>query len=417
MMAMSREFRAKAQSEVDQAAEIPVLRPPLRRFRRFIYRNMGPPKVPGTFSFGCWLVQRWPQKIPFTKYASPDHYTFYIPRFRTPAYSRVMKGGLLRDFHLGGGPAAVTFAVTAKCPCSCYHCSAHRRPRDGELDTSEAKDVVRQCVDLMAGCVVLTGGEPMARVDLPELIREADRLQAAPQIFTSGYYMERERVRELARSGLQVAFVSLDSPDADVHDAGRGVNGLFERACAGLRFAAEEGISTGISTFATHESVREHYVERFFQLGEELGVRELTVFDVTPTGKMLDREDILLTDEEHLHLSELQEGQFVRQSGPKIVTMSYVNDTSIIGCFGAKYQIHITHDGFVTPCDFMPLHFGNVREEPLSVIWKRMRSHPEWKRRTVSCRMQDPGFRRRYIDPIPADAPLPYPIELIPACT
>lgn len=396
---------------MEQAAEIPLLKPPLRRFRRFIYRNMGPPRVPGTFSFGCWLVQRWPQRIPFTKYASPEHYTFYIPRFRTRAYSRVMKGGLLRDFGLGGGPAAVTFAVTARCPCSCYHCSAYGRPRDGELDTSEAKEVIRQCVDLMVGSVVLTGGEPMARHDLAELISETDRLHAAPQVFTSGYYMERDRVRELARAGLQVAFVSLDSPDAATHDEGRGVDGLFERACAGLRYAAEEGISTGISTFATHDGVRERNVERFFQLGGELGVREITVFDVTPTGRMLGREDVMLTEEDHLHLCELQEGQFVREDGPKIVTMSYVNDPSIIGCFGARYQIHITHDGYVTPCDFMPLHFGNVREEPLARIWKRMRSHPEWSQGTVPCRMQDREFRRRYIDPIPGDAPLPYPID------
>ena len=101
----------------------------------------------------------------------------------------------------------------------------------------------------------------------------------------------------------------------------------------------------------------------------------------------------------------------MRRDGPKIVTMSYVNETDIIGCFGAKYQIHITHDGYVTPCDFTPLHFGNLREEPLEKIWKRMRSHPEYSKKTVSCRMQDPEFRRRYIKPIPPDAPLPYPID------
>lgn len=405
----------KARNTVEQAAEIPLLKPPLRRFRRFVYRNLGPPTVPGTFSLGCLLVQRWPQKVPFTKYASPEHYTFYIPKFRTRAYSRVIKGGLLRDFGLGGGPAAVTFAITARCPCSCYHCSAHGRPKDGELDTSEAREVIRQCVDdLMMGSVVLTGGEPMARADVLELISEVDRLQATPQMFTSGYYLDPDRARELSRAGLQVVFVSLDSPDAAAHDAGRGVKGLFEKACAGLRYAAEEGISTGISTFATREAVRQKHVERFFQLGRELGAREITVFDVTPTGKMIGRDDAMLTEADHLHLSELQEGQFVRLDGPKIVTMSYVNDPSIIGCFGGKYQIHITHDGYVTPCDFMPLHFGNVREEPLAVIWKRMRSHPEWSKNTVSCRMQNPEFRRKYIDPIPDGFPLPYPIERIP---
>lgn len=408
------DIRRKAQDKIEQVAEIPILRPPLRRFRRFFYRNLGPPTMPGAFSLGCYLVKRFPQKLPYTKFASPGHYTFYLPPFGTKAYNRVVRGGLLRDFHMGGGPAAVTFAVTARCPCSCYHCSAHRRPREGEMDTSEARDVIRQCVDLMVGSVVLTGGEPMVRKDLPELISYIGDCEATPQIFTSGYYLERERARELADAGLQVAFVSLDSPDAEVHDEARGVPGLFERACRGLEYAGEAGISTGISTFATHEAVADRHVERFFELGRDLGVSEITVFDVTPTGRMLDRDEMLLTPAEHRHLSELQEGQFVRRDGPKIVTMSYVNETDIIGCFGGKYQIHITHDGYVTPCDFNPLHFGNIREEPLRVIWNRMRAHPEYRKKTVSCRMQDPEFRRKYIKKIPPDAPLPYPMERIP---
>ena len=391
-----------------------IKRPPMRRFRRFMYRNLGPPTMPMTFSLGCWIVRRLPEKIPWTKYASPNAYTFYLPPFGTKAYNRVLRGGIRRDLHLSAGPTAVTFAVTARCPCSCYHCSAHRRPREGELTTDEVKDVVEQCVGLMVGSIVLTGGEPMVRDDLPELVSHIGACEATPQIFTSGYFLDRGRARELRDAGLEVAFVSLDSPVAEEHDKARGVPGLFDRACEGLQVAAEEGISTGISTFATHEAVAGRYVERFFELGRDLGVREITVFDVTPTGRMIDREDLLLTPEEHRALSELQEGQYVRKDGPKIVTMSYVNETDIIGCFGAKYQMHITHDGYVTPCDFVPLHFGNVREEPLRVIWERMRAHPEYRKKTVSCRMQDPEFRRKYIHKIPADAALPYPMERIP---
>ncbi|MHB8894238.1 MAG: radical SAM/SPASM domain-containing protein [Candidatus Geothermincolia bacterium] len=391
-----------------------IRRPPMRRFRRFMYRNLGPPRMPMTFSLGCWLVKVLPEKIPFTKYASPNAYTFYIPPFDSKAYGRIIRGGIKRDLHLPSGPTAVTFAVTSRCPCSCYHCSAHRRPTGGELSTEEVKSVIEQCVDLMVGSIVLTGGEPMVREDLPELVSHIARCEATPQIFTSGFYLDRDRARELREAGLEVAFVSLDSPEADVHDAGRGVPGLFERACAGLRVAGEEGISTGISTFATRQSVHEHYVERFFELGKGLGVREITVFDVTPTGKMLGREDLLLTPEDHRALSELQEGQYARKEGPKIVTMSYVNETDIIGCFGAKYQMHITHDGYVTPCDFVPLHFGNVRRDPLRAIWNSMRAHPEYRKKTVTCRMQDPEFRRKYIDKIPPDAVLPYPMERIP---
>jgi len=144
-----------------------------------------------SFSLGCWIVSHVPERVPFTKYAAPDSYTYYLPPFGTAAYKRILRGGILRDLKRGGGPTAVTFAVTARCPCSCYHCSADRRPRDGELTTKEVKDVVEQCVDLMVGSIVLTGGEPMVRDDLPELVSHIAACEATPQVFTSGYYLNR----------------------------------------------------------------------------------------------------------------------------------------------------------------------------------------------------------------------------------
>ena len=105
-----------------------VRTPPLRRLRRFFYRNLGPPRMPMAFSLGCYLVKRFPGRIPFTRFASPNHYTFYIPPFDSDAYRRTLVGGIRRDLHMSAGPTAVTLAVTSRCPCSCYHCSAHRRP-------------------------------------------------------------------------------------------------------------------------------------------------------------------------------------------------------------------------------------------------------------------------------------------------
>jgi len=55
------------------------------------------------------------------------------------------------------------------------------------------------------------------------------------------------------------------------------------------------------------------------------------------------------------------------------------------------------------------LFFGNIRDEPLVAIWERLRAHPAYCQRSDHCRMQDPEFRRRYIDGIPRDVPLPWP--------
>ncbi len=85
-----------------------------------------------------------------------------------------------------------------------------------------------------------------------------------------------------------------------------------------------------------------------------------------------------------------------------------------IGCFAGNREMYISASGDVTPCDFTPLSFGNVREEPLSRIWLKMRAHPSYKNRSMGCKMQNPFFRKAFIDAIPDGAELPYPIDRLP---
>jgi len=67
--------------------------------------------------------------------------------------------------------------------------------------------------------------------------------------------------------------------------------------------------------------------------------------------------------------------------------------------------------GEITPCDFTPLRFGNVREESLAAIWQRLIGTSAYCARSTHCRMQDAEFRRRWIDPIPSCGPFPYPAD------
>lgn len=77
----------------------------------------------------------------------------------------------------------------------------------------------------------------------------------------------------------------------------------------------------------------------------------------------------------------------------------------------ANWQFHITVQGDFTPCDFTPLTFSNVRTESVKSLWEKLLKHPAYSKYHLSCRMQDPLFRKQYIDKIPEDAELPYAIE------
>jgi MoaA/NifB/PqqE/SkfB family radical SAM enzyme len=70
--------------------------------------------------------------------------------------------------------------------------------------------------------------------------------------------------------------------------------------------------------------------------------------------------------------------------------------------------------GDINPCDFNPISFGNVREEPLEAIWRRLAAHPEFAPHRHACRMQSQRYRTKYIDAIRDEERLPVRIERLP---
>ncbi len=335
--------------------------------------------------------------------------SLYLPPIPSEAFKRVIKNQIRKRLGLSYGPDAATLAVTEKCNCRCFHCSAFRRGKT-ELSTEEWKNVIDQLLSMGTYNITFTGGEPLLREDLSELIRHVDKEKAITQVFTNGYLLNDEKVEELVKSGLYAVQVSLDSPDPKEHDKLRGVNGLFDKAVEGIRIAKEKGLLVGISSYIDHDGLKDGKVEKLISLAEQLEVNELTIFDLVPTGKLLNH-DLFLTEKDREKLVQIYLKENEKDYGPRVSIMSFVNSPLGAGCFGGDFQIHITNSGELTPCDFTPLTFGNVRKESLKKIWRKIRRHPEYGCWRESCRMQNPAFRRKYIERIPADAELPYPID------
>ncbi len=309
-------------------------------------------------------------------------------------------------------PTTCTLQVTARCQLNCYHCSAarYRTPKRAELTTEEFKSVIRQAEDLGVYNIVLTGGEPLLHPDLLEIIQYVNRDRAQAQMFTNGLLIDDQTARRLADAGLYAAMVSIDDPRSEVHESLRCVKGGFEKAIAGARRLKNQGILVGISTYASPEDVREGRVQEMIELAREIGADEITIFDLVPTGKLLDtQEDQLLSPEDKAQIIAIERDYNARPGYPHVVTQAFVNGPEGAGCFAGAIQFYMTAYGDINPCDFTPLTFGNVRDEPLAVIWDRMLSHPAYQERCDHCRMQDPEFRAKYIDDIPDDVLLPWP--------
>jgi len=329
--------------------------------------------------------------------------------------------GLIKSHILGHpSPIAMTFAVTYRCMCKCVHCSAgkHFKEDVAELSTEEAKKLIDDSQKLGVTIIAFTGGEPLLREDLFELISYVNKKKAMPIMFTNGLLLTDENVQKLVDAGLYSIFVSIDSPIPEEHDSLRGWPGLFDTALKGIQKLKSKGIFVGLSSYATRSATEKGMYKKLHDLAKEIGVHNVILFDGVPTGNMLKDTSELLTQEQREEIYVYSSKLFEHSVIPPLSSQSWQNSVegnlSGIGCLAGNIQFYASAYGDIAPCDFTPLSFGNIREQPLKKIWKSMIYHPAYNHRSTFCRMQNPQFRRFYIDPIPDEAKLPYPIEKLP---
>ena len=305
---------------------------------------------------------------------------------------------------VGRTPHFVTIAVTYRCQCDCAHCSAYIYRRQVEqahsqLSTAEMKSVIQDALALGSTCIILTGGEPLLMKNIRELIEVVPRSEGIVTIFTNGECLSKPLVRELKDAGLFGVFVSLDYPDAERHDTNRKRPGLFEKAVSGIRLCQEAGIVTGISTFATRQKIASGELDTMMEQARNLGVLELFVFDLIATGRLKDQKENMLGPSQVSALREFRNRYNLKSSYPRIIhqTMftSMTHPCAAEGCPGGTAQMHLRGNGDVTPCDFTPLSFGNIRQRSLREIWFDMCTSDIYSKPSAGCRLADPAFQDR----------------------
>jgi MoaA/NifB/PqqE/SkfB family radical SAM enzyme len=329
-------------------------------------------------------------------------YNLYNPPMPSPAALRPFERKLRTMVEKIVFPATSTLSVTPRCPCRCVHCSADRfvRREGKELATDELKRVIDEALALGVCTMIFTGGEPMVREDLYDLIAHVDKDLAHVMIFTSGVLLTGRNVARLAEAGLGSLNVSIDADSAEEHDTLRRMPGAFRKAFEGARRAREAGILTGVSTYGSHESVQSGALGHVLQIARDQGFHEVTIFDCVPTGKFLAQPEVRMGRKDIKRVRALADKYNDGDSPMGVTAQAKANAYDGGGCFGGFAQFYMTCFGDINPCDFNPITFGNVREESLETIWRRMVAHPEYAPHRHSCRMQAERYRRKYIDPI-----------------
>jgi MoaA/NifB/PqqE/SkfB family radical SAM enzyme len=175
--------------------------------------------------------------------------------------------------------------MTAACNLSCIHCHASGgKPAVDELTTDEAKRLLDQLAEVSEfRMMAFTGGEPLVRPDLFELLAYSQALGFANTMATNATLIDDTVARRLRRHGVVIGAVSLDGFDAATHDYVRGQPGSFEAALQGMRALRRAGILLHINITAMEYNMNQ--MEPLMALVDELGTGILLMYQLVPVGR------------------------------------------------------------------------------------------------------------------------------------
>ncbi|MBZ5560787.1 MAG: TIGR04053 family radical SAM/SPASM domain-containing protein [Acidobacteriia bacterium] len=308
-------------------------------------------------------------------------------------------------------PFIVIWEVTQACDLACVHCRAMAQPFRNplELSTEEGKRLIDEIAAMQVPVFVLTGGDPLKRPDIYDLIEYATSRGVRTSLTPSATpLLTREAIAELQRRGLARLAVSLDGSSAEIHDAFRRVAGSYEWTLRAIRWARELGLPVQINTTITRRNLADF--DAIVRLLETLDIRLWSVFFLVPTGRgqtsdLISAEefeevfarlhdvsrrvkfDIKTTEAQHYRRYLLQQRTAERRGASAAGSGDAGSNSSRRrpypgldasdgigraprGLNDAKGFVFVSHFGEVFPSGFLPVSAGNVRRQSLADIYR-----------------------------------------------
>jgi MoaA/NifB/PqqE/SkfB family radical SAM enzyme len=323
--------------------------------------------------------------------SGPDKFIFstWVPPAPSIAFDRMLSAQVAA-LTRRPVPDQFSIAIMRACPNDCIHCSAPSR--QGEiLDSAVIKNALSQSMDMGSYLITFDGGEPMLRKDLPDLVASVDE-RAITTSFTSGYHLTEKRAKDLKQAGLYAVRISIDSPFEKEHDRVRGREGAFRDALDGVKNALAAGLLVDLFMVTSPHNI--DHLEDAFSLATELGVHELSFYEIVAVGRWAAHENEVLTDQDVARLERFHKEKN-RSEGPRVTALPYLLGPEMFGCFAGRRWIHVDGAGEALPCAYMPLSFGNIKDKSLKEIWREM-THYSWFQGRCSCQMRDQEFREAH---------------------
>lgn len=257
-----------------------------------------------------------------------------------------------------------------RCPLRCTHCSSADLLSRTEIGMSleKIRVLVDRCRKMGVVSIVYVGGEPTLRKELPEIIAITHAKKILPTIITNGWSLNEDRVEQLFDSGLANMGFSIQSMIPEVHDAVVKQPGAHKRLMHLINYCLKRGHTLSLCAVPTNETLVNGDFANLIAFAETNRIR-VNLNLPAPIGHWLDQAEQILLSEESLAL--LERDYFHKE----IVIPDFKASTGgfRFWCPMGETSLYIFPDGEVCPCTFTHISFGNIFQEPLDGIVRRMR--------------------------------------------
>ncbi len=282
-------------------------------------------------------------------------------------------------------PRLVAWESTQACNLTCRHCraSALSTPPADELGPTEALDVLNQLTTWTPPpMVILSGGEPLLRPDILDLVASGRAKGLRMLLSTNGWLLDTLLARALKTAGVARVSLSLDYPNQAAHDAFRNRAGSFDRLIEGAARLVEAGLPFQINSTLTSDNL--HLAGDLTSLAQKMGAIAHHVFLLVPVGRAETLETNPLAPETYeTALKNLRQRETslslefkvtcapqYQRLGQEMNLPPQGRHAAGRGCLAGQGFLFISSKGEVRGCGYLPLPTGNIKQTPLRKIYE-----------------------------------------------
>ncbi len=282
---------------------------------------------------------------------------------------------------------SISWNLTKRCNLNCDHCYLDADFRGGfrtdELSTEECFRVVDQIAEVNPNAfLILTGGEPLLRPDIYEIIRYAAVKKFMVVLGTNGTLINHANAKKIKEAGAHGVGISIDSMDPGKHNQFRGVEQAWEKSMDAFKVMNEVGIDFLIQMSVSDMNYKE--IPDVVAFAEEIGAVAFNLYFLVCTGRGQGNTDISnAAYEEALKMLYEQQmkykGRLMINSkcAPQYKRVVYENDPDSVytrtysgGCPAATHYSRISPEGDLTPCPFIAESVGNLKTDTFKNLWE-----------------------------------------------